>query len=448
MRPDWRACGESSIAGSSSVYGDRTDAGSEARRPISPTPVSPYAAAKLAGELYCQAFQATYGLETVIVRYFNVFGPRQDPQSEYAAVIPKFVMMMLAGQRPMIFGDGKQSRDFTYVANVVQGNLLAAEVPDGRRADVQRRLRRKARSARPGCRDQSRAGHEDRADLRSAPRGRRPRQPRRYFARSRGPRLRARNRFRRRPAPLDRVLPPVSREEMTQASTLVALATYNEIENLPRSRGRNLYRSTRRGYSCRRRQFSRRHRPLVRRASGAEPRLRCLHRDSKRGLGSATIEAMRFAVDRGYEKLVTMDSDLSHDPAHLPSLIEASERADVVIGSRYCQGGAIVGWPLHRRLASRLLNGLSRTMLHLPVRDSSGSYRVYKVSRLRDIDLTAIQSGGYAYLEEILWHLHRAGTTFAEVPITFRDRLAGRSKNGLPVILDKLHTLNRLRRSC
>jgi UDP-glucose 4-epimerase len=113
-------------AGSSSIYGDRTAAAAKHETDL-PAPVSPYAAAKAAGELYCQAFYATYGLETVTVRYFNVFGPRQDPQSEYAAVIPKFATMMLAGRRPVIFGDGRQSRDFTYVANVVAGNLLAAE---------------------------------------------------------------------------------------------------------------------------------------------------------------------------------------------------------------------------------------------------------------------------------------------------------------------------------
>jgi UDP-glucose 4-epimerase len=115
-------------AGSSSVYGDRTASAAKHETDL-PDPVSPYAAAKAAGELYCQAFTAAYGLPTVTVRYFNVFGPRQDPNSEYAAVIPKFVMRMLAGERPTIFGDGRQSRDFTYVANVVEGNLLAASVP-------------------------------------------------------------------------------------------------------------------------------------------------------------------------------------------------------------------------------------------------------------------------------------------------------------------------------
>lgn len=111
-------------AGSSSAYGDQPFA-SKRERDL-PAPLSPYAAAKLAGEYYCQAFHASFGLETVAIRYFNVFGPRQDPLSEYAAVIPKFITKMLAGDRPTIFGDGRQSRDFTYIENVVQGNLLAA----------------------------------------------------------------------------------------------------------------------------------------------------------------------------------------------------------------------------------------------------------------------------------------------------------------------------------
>ncbi|MEX0642891.1 MAG: SDR family oxidoreductase [Pirellulales bacterium] len=114
--------------GSSSAYGDQpTPAKHEG---LLPCPVSPYAAAKLAGEFYCQAFTATYGLETVTIRYFNVFGPRQDPKSEYAAVIPKFITEILAGGRPTIFGDGRQSRDFTYIDNIVHGNLLAADAPD------------------------------------------------------------------------------------------------------------------------------------------------------------------------------------------------------------------------------------------------------------------------------------------------------------------------------
>ena len=111
-------------AGSSSAYGNLPF--SSKRESDFPTPLSPYAAAKLAGEFYCQAFFQTYGLETVCLRYFNVFGPRQDPSSPYSAVIPIFIAKLLQGERPIIYGDGLQSRDFTYVENVVNANLKAA----------------------------------------------------------------------------------------------------------------------------------------------------------------------------------------------------------------------------------------------------------------------------------------------------------------------------------
>lgn len=114
-------------AGSSSAYGDQPN--SSKRETDCPAPISPYGAAKLAAEYYCQAFASTYGLETVTIRYFNVFGPRQDPASPYSAVIPLFITAILAGRSPVIFGDGQQSRDFTYVANVVHANLLAADAP-------------------------------------------------------------------------------------------------------------------------------------------------------------------------------------------------------------------------------------------------------------------------------------------------------------------------------
>ena len=111
------------FAGSSSAYGDQPN--SSKRESDLPDPLSPYAAAKLAAEMYCRAFYHTYGLETITIRYFNVFGPRQDPNSPYSAVIPLFITAMLSGRRPTVYGDGLQSRDFTFVENVVQGNLLA-----------------------------------------------------------------------------------------------------------------------------------------------------------------------------------------------------------------------------------------------------------------------------------------------------------------------------------
>ncbi len=114
-------------ASSSAVYGDQRTSAKRETDPVQP--ISPYGAAKAAGELYCQAFYRTYGLETVCLRYFNVFGPRQDPKSPYAAVIPLFVSAMLRNESPTVFGDGLQSRDFVYVENVVEANLLAAHCP-------------------------------------------------------------------------------------------------------------------------------------------------------------------------------------------------------------------------------------------------------------------------------------------------------------------------------
>jgi UDP-glucose 4-epimerase len=115
------------FASSSSIYGDQP--ASSKRESDLPAPISPYGAAKLAAEYYCRAFAASFPLQTVAIRYFNVFGPRQDPGSPYSAVIPLFITAILSGRQPVIYGDGLQSRDFTFVANVVRGNLLAADVP-------------------------------------------------------------------------------------------------------------------------------------------------------------------------------------------------------------------------------------------------------------------------------------------------------------------------------
>jgi len=114
-------------ASSSSVYGNSPDLPKQ--EDMLPQPISPYAASKLAGEGYCQVFWRLHGLEVVVLRYFNVFGPRQDPDSPYAALIPRFLRALLAGEPPIIYGDGEQSRDFTYVDNVVQANLRSLVAP-------------------------------------------------------------------------------------------------------------------------------------------------------------------------------------------------------------------------------------------------------------------------------------------------------------------------------
>jgi len=115
-------------AASSSAYGDQPELPKSEQ--MLPDPLSPYAVAKLVGEYYCQVFTRVYGLETVSLRYFNVFGPRQDPGSQYSGVVSRFISALLSDERPVIYGDGEQSRDFTYIENVVFANLSAADAPD------------------------------------------------------------------------------------------------------------------------------------------------------------------------------------------------------------------------------------------------------------------------------------------------------------------------------
>jgi dolichol-phosphate mannosyltransferase len=231
---------------------------------------------------------------------------------------------------------------------------------------------------------------------------------------------------------------------MTQGGRLIAVATYNEIDNLPSLVDTILHAAPAAdilvvddnspdGTGC-----------WCDERAASEPRLRCTHRGAKLGLGSATIEAMRAAIDGDYELLVTMDADWSHDPSFLPGMIAAASRADVVVGSRYCAGGTIEAWPLHRRLLSRWMNSLSRAVLRLPVRDTSGAFRVYRVAKLRELDFAELHSNSYAHLEEVLWQLNRIDARFVEVPITFRDRRGGRSKSGIRVAADKLATVFRL----
>ncbi len=118
------------VASSSSVYGNTRESPKHEGMP--PNPLSPYAVSKLAAEQYARVFCEIFGLSTIVLRYFNVFGPRQDPNSPYSAVIPRFIKSMLAGKRPLIYGDGKQSRDFSFVENVVKANILAAESTDAK----------------------------------------------------------------------------------------------------------------------------------------------------------------------------------------------------------------------------------------------------------------------------------------------------------------------------
>jgi len=221
---------------------------------------------------------------------------------------------------------------------------------------------------------------------------------------------------------------------MSDGKTLITIATYNERENLPL-----LVDETQRalpdaeilviddnspdgtGQWCDDR-------------AAADPRVRCLHRTGKLGLGTAIIAGMKFAIEQGYEFVINMDADFSHHPRYLPALragmqpTDGRPAVDCMIGSRYVAGGGVEGWPFKRRMMSKSINAYTRTMLGLKPNDCSGAFRCYRVAKLAQLDFSKLRARGYAFQQEMLWQLKQIGCRFAETPITFADRTRGQSK--------------------
>jgi len=162
----------------------------------------------------------------------------------------------------------------------------------------------------------------------------------------------------------------------------------------------------------------------------ADAHIHVLHRKEERGLGSATLKAFQVSLEGDYDLLVNLDADFSHPARYIPELIEAlqASQADVAIGSRYIQGGKIIGWPLKRHLMSRCINIWSRLFLGLKVRDCSGSYRCYRCSMLKKIDFNRFRSQGYSVQEELLYRCAQVGAKIVESPIVFEERRVGESK--------------------
>jgi len=164
-----------------------------------------------------------------------------------------------------------------------------------------------------------------------------------------------------------------------------------------------------------------------------------LIRASKSGLGSAYRAGFAEGLARGYDVLVEMDSDLSHDPSRLPALLEAvNAGADLAIGSRYVPGGAIPAWPLHRRMLSRWGNRYADALLGLSVRDATSGFRAYRADALRAIDLAKVSADGYGFQIEMAYRVAGNGGTIVELPIEFVDRQLGTSKMSFRIIVEAL----------
>ena len=173
-------------------------------------------------------------------------------------------------------------------------------------------------------------------------------------------------------------------------------------------------------------------------ALGAElGQIEVMRRTEKSGLGAAYRAGFAWGLDRGYEAMVEMDSDLSHDPAALPSLLSALDlAADLVIGSRYVPGGTIPEWSWHRRALSRWGNRYAAGLLGLAVNDATAGFRAYRASMLRSIDLDAVVAEGYGFQIEMTYQVVTSGGRIVEVPIAFTDRVRGTSKMSSRIVFE------------
>jgi dolichol-phosphate mannosyltransferase len=180
---------------------------------------------------------------------------------------------------------------------------------------------------------------------------------------------------------------------------------------------------------------------LVDDMAARDPRVHVQHRAGKLGLGTAIVAGMRYAIAHGYDIFVNIDADFSHHPKYLPALIAGMDRHDVMIGSRYVPGGGVKDWPWKRQMMSQSINAFARIALGLPARDCSGGYRVYRVSKLAQIDLGSIRSRGYSFQQEMLFRCVRIGCRVGETPIIFEDRRAGKSKVNMKEAARSLGTI-------
>jgi dolichol-phosphate mannosyltransferase len=176
-------------------------------------------------------------------------------------------------------------------------------------------------------------------------------------------------------------------------------------------------------------------------------RHRVVRRTGPRGLGRAYVDGFQRAFDAGYDLILQMDADLSHDPKYLPDLLAASAGADLVIGSRYCPGGGVRSWPLRRILLSRFAGAYVRAIARIRILDPTGGFRCWTRPALERIDVSTLQSEGYSFIVEMGFRACRAGMRVAEVPIIFTDRLCGQSKISRSVIAESMVMPWRLRRS-
>jgi len=229
------------------------------------------------------------------------------------------------------------------------------------------------------------------------------------------------------------------------AKVLIILPTYNEIENLPRmvealealALGLDILvvddnSPDGTGRWVKEKQPEKKH-------------LHLIERSGKLGLGSAYVRGFRFALENGYEFVFEMDADFSHDPSYVSVFLEAIRDQDLILGSRYVHGITVVNWPMGRLLLSWFANRYARWVTRMPIQDLTGGFKCFRTEALRKLNLDRIHSGGYSFQIEVSYKLWKKGCRIREIPIIFKDRVAGVSKMSGKIVQEALLLLFRLR---
>ncbi len=172
--------------------------------------------------------------------------------------------------------------------------------------------------------------------------------------------------------------------------------------------------------------------------AASEPRVHVMHRTAKAGLGKAYLAGFGWALEQGYDYVIEMDADFSHDPKFLPDLIQAAAEADLVIGSRYKQGVNVINWPMSRLLLSIGANQYARWVTGLPLTDSTGGFKCFRRQVLEAIDFTRVRSNGYSFQIEMSYRAWRKGFRLVEIPIVFTDRVEGQSKMNKRIVREAI----------
>jgi dolichol-phosphate mannosyltransferase len=242
-----------------------------------------------------------------------------------------------------------------------------------------------------------------------------------------------------------RTRPPASRTG-TLERALVIVPTYNERENLPRLIPSILSRDPRLEILVVDDGSPDGTGELADEISAAEKRVHVLHRTQKEGLGKAYLAGFAWAIERGYDAVLQMDADFSHDPAHLPQFLEAIDSYDVVLGSRYLHGRVtVVNWPIGRLLLSYFANVYARKVTGLPIADATGGFKCFRRQVLEAIDLGRVESNGYSFQIETSFRAWKKGFRLGEIPIMFVDRDVGESKMSKAIVREAVWRVWRLR---